>query len=89
MFFFGLQDDSGTIKVKTFGKDAEKFYQVVQEGEFYTLQFAKVVPTANPTRKVKASNMSLKTLGPGRNHRGVEEFDGNTLNYYYTILCFY
>ncbi|KAK4006407.1 hypothetical protein OUZ56_011561 [Daphnia magna] len=25
--------------------------------------------------KVKASNMSLKTLGPGRNHRGVEEFD--------------
>ncbi|KAK4027497.1 hypothetical protein OUZ56_016543 [Daphnia magna] len=41
----------GNNKLKTFGEDAEKFYQVVQEGELYTLQFAKVVPTANPTRK--------------------------------------
>ncbi|KAK4019086.1 hypothetical protein OUZ56_001116 [Daphnia magna] len=31
--------------------------------------------------KVKASNMSLKTLGPGRNHRGVEEFDDTNFDW--------
>ncbi|XP_045026242.1 uncharacterized protein LOC123470242 [Daphnia magna] len=31
--------------------------------------------------KVKASNMSLKTLVPGRNHRGVEEFDDTNFDW--------
>ncbi|KAI9551023.1 hypothetical protein GHT06_005686 [Daphnia sinensis] len=46
--FFRLEDEFGTIKVKAFGEDAEKFYLLIQEGEIYYVQFAKIVAGTKP-----------------------------------------
>lgn len=48
IFFFRLEDESGTIKVKASGEDAEKFYLLIQEGEIYNMQFAEIVVTTKP-----------------------------------------
>lgn len=48
MFFFRLEDESGTIKVKASGEDAEKFYLLIQEGEIYNMQFAEIVAATKP-----------------------------------------
>ncbi len=42
MFFGGLQDASGMMKVKGFAENAEKFYAVVRDGEIFEFQFARV-----------------------------------------------
>ena len=50
MFFFWLQDESETIKIEAFGEDAEKFYLLMQEGEIYNVQFAKIVTATKHNR---------------------------------------
>lgn len=48
MFYFGLQDQSGTIKIKAFEEEAEKYHPIIQPGEVYELQFARVAPATMP-----------------------------------------
>lgn len=40
--FFGLRDQSGIIRIKAFGKQAQKNFNVIEKGQFYTLQYARV-----------------------------------------------
>lgn len=35
MFYFGLLDVFGLVKIKAFGEDAEKFYPLVKDLDFF------------------------------------------------------
>jgi hypothetical protein len=48
MFYFGLLDSSGLLKVKAFGEDAEKYYGIVEEGKFFSIEYARVSVAKNP-----------------------------------------
>ena len=37
MFYFGLLDVFGLVKIKAFGEDAEKFYPLVKDLDFFPL----------------------------------------------------
>jgi hypothetical protein len=42
IFVFGLRDQSGMIRIKAFGKQAQKYFNVIEKGQFYTLQYTRV-----------------------------------------------
>ncbi|XP_046647687.1 replication protein A 70 kDa DNA-binding subunit E-like [Daphnia pulicaria] len=48
MFYFGLLDSSGLLKVKAFYEDAEKYYGIVEEGKFFSIEYARVSVAKNP-----------------------------------------
>ena len=48
MFYFGLLDSSGLLKVKAFGEDAEKYYGIVEEGKIFSIEYARVSVAKNP-----------------------------------------
>ncbi len=48
MFYFGLLDVFGLVKIKAFGEDAEKFYPLVKYLDFVSVEHARVVLAKNP-----------------------------------------
>ncbi len=48
MFYFGLLDSSGLLKVKAFVEDAEKYYGIVEEGKIFSIEYARVSVAKNP-----------------------------------------
>jgi hypothetical protein len=42
IFFFGLRDQSGMIRIEAFGKKAQNYFNVIEKGQFHNLQYARV-----------------------------------------------
>jgi hypothetical protein len=43
MFYFGLRDHSGMIRIKAFGQQAQNYFNIIEKDKFYTIQFARVM----------------------------------------------